>query len=209
MTAARYTHSMLIPLRFLVTPSARRSRGIWSALKNFPSYLCPSTLVLPTVLHSLVHPILTVSAPIVLQSKFKLDWDLTPVAFSVTKFCSATAALFIRLPLETVLRRAQVSVLSARQYVSAFDAKEASLPTVVPVGPYNGVLGTMYRVVAEEGSRPVPTQATSRKGKTVTETVYLQGQGFGGLTRGWKISFVGLVGLWSAGMLSNIEDESF
>lgn len=200
---------MLILLRFLVTPSARRSRGIWSALKNFPSYLCPSTLVLPTILHSLVHPILTVSAPIVLQSKFKLDWDLTPVAFSVTKFCSATTALFIRLPLETVLRRAQVSVLSAQPYVSAFEAKEASLPTVVPVGPYHGILGTMYRIVAEEGSRSVPTRTTSRKGKTVTETVYLQGQGFGGLTRGWKTSFVGLVGLWSAGMLSNLEDESF
>ncbi|MBE3041125.1 hypothetical protein IMZ48_00760 [Candidatus Bathyarchaeota archaeon] len=179
-------------------------------MKSFPSYLCPSALVLPTLLHSLVHPILTISAPIVLQSKFKLDWDLTPVAFSVTKFCSATAALFIRLPLETVLRRAQVSVLSTRQYISAFDPKETSLSTVVPVGEYNGVLGTMYRIVTEEGSRSVPTQTTSRRGKTVTETVYLQGQGLGGLTRGWKISFVGLVGLWSAGMLSsNVEDENF
>lgn len=192
-----------------MTPSTRRSRGIWSALKCFPSYLCPSTLVLPTVLHSLVHPILTVSAPVVLHSNLKLDWDLSPFSFSLTNFCSATVALFIRLPLETVLRRAQVSVLSTKQYISAFDPKETSLPTVVPVGPYSGVMGTMYRIIAEEGSRPVPTQTTSRKGKTVTETVYLQGQGFGGLTRGWKTSFVGLVGLWSAGMLSNIEDESF
>lgn len=143
-----------------------------------------------------------------LQSRLKLDWEATPVAFSVTKFCSATVALFIRLPLETVLRRAQVSVLSAREYVSAFDPKEESLQTVVPVGKYNGVLGTMYGIVAEEGSRTVPTVA-SRPGKAIAETVYLQGQGLAGLTRGWKASFVGLIGLWSAGMLSNVEDESF
>lgn len=144
-----------------------------------------------------------------LQSRLKLDWEVTPIAFSVTKFCSATVALFIRLPLETVLRRAQVSILSAREYVSAFDPKEESLQTVVPVGKYNGVLGTMYGVVAEEGSRTVPTVASARPGKAVAETVYLQGQGLAGLTRGWKASFVGLVGLWSAGMLSNVEDESF
>lgn len=79
-------------------------------------------------------------------------------------------------------------------------------------GQYNGVLGTMYHIVAEEGSRSAPTTratAATRRGKSVAETVYLQGQGLAGLTRGWRISFVGLVGLWSAGMLSNVEDESF
>ncbi|SPO00757.1 related to chromosome segregation protein Cse1p [Cephalotrichum gorgonifer] len=212
--AAVVTGLILAPLdlvrtRFLVTPAARRTRGIWSALRCFPSYLCPSTLLIPTILHSLVHPVLTVSAPIILQSKFKLDWQLTPVSFSISKFCAASAALLVRLPLETVLRRAQVSVLSTRRYLAAFDAKEASLQTVVPVGPYTGVLATMYAIAAEEGSRAVPSQSTSKRGKTVTETVYLRGQGLAGLTRGWKISFVGLVGLWSAGMLSNIEDDTF
>jgi fusion and transport protein UGO1 len=152
----------------------------------------------------------------VLQHKFKLDWQLTPVTFSVAKFSAASTALFVKLPLETVLRRAQVAVLSTRPDLAAFDEKggEAPLQTVVPVGPYSGVFGTMYRIVAEEGSRPVPTAAgqkatttAGRRGKGVSETVFLQGQGLGGLTRGWKISFVGLVGLWTAGILSNAEDE--
>ena len=167
---------------------------------------------MPTILHSLVHPVLTIFAPVVVQSKFKLDLKLTPVAFSISKFCAASAALFVRLPLETVLRRAQFSVLSTRHFVAAFDSKETCLQTVVPVGPYKGIMGTIYHIVAEEGSRPLPTQAaatTTKRRKPVAETVYKQGQGVAGLTRGWKISFVGLVGLWAAGVLSNGEDEFF
>jgi len=174
--------------------------------------MCPSTLFLPTVLHSLVHPVLTILAPVVVQSKFKLDLKLTPVAFSISKFCSASAALFVRLPLETALRRAQISVLSARPYLAPFDAKETSLQTVVPVGPYYGILGTIYHIAVEEGSRALPprvTAAATKRRRPIAETVYKQGQGLAGLTRGWKISFVGLVGLWSASVLSNSEDEFF
>lgn len=195
-----------------MTPASRRTRGLWTTLRALPSYLCPSSLILPTILHSLVHPVLTILAPIVAQSRFRLDLKLTPVAFSISKFCAASTALFIRLPLETVLRRAQASVLSTRPYVAAFDPRDSSLQAVVPVGPYYGVLGTMYHICLEEGSRPVPGQVPppgAKRRKPVAETVYKQGQGLAGLTRGWKISFIGLVGLWSASVLSNGEDEFF
>ncbi len=148
-----------------------------------------------------------------------IDREVAPVTFSLAKFCSSTVALFIKLPLETVLRRGQVAVLSSPQYLHALEAHQPGkgrrvggeqLETIVPVGGYDGVFGTMYNIVNEEGSHAVSqagaaknrTAAAAKKGKmTVSEAVYRRGQGFDGLWRGWKVSWWGLVGLWSAGVL--------
>jgi fusion and transport protein UGO1 len=152
-----------------------------------------------------------------------IDHELSPITFSVAKFCSSSAALFIKLPLETVLRRGQVAVLSSPAYVRALDldtagAKgkrlgggEAVLDTIVPPGKFDGVFGTMRAIVGEEGSRPAKGAAASaKKGKNrISESVYRRGQGLEGLWRGWKVSWWGLVGLWTAGVLGGGGDGEF
>ncbi|KAK5654934.1 hypothetical protein OQA88_6690 [Cercophora sp. LCS_1] len=231
-TAAVTTGLILAPLdlvrtRFVITSTARGTRRTFAALRNLPSYLCPPALFLPTVLHSLVHPLLTLSTPLVLRSHFMIDREAAPFTFSFSKFCTSTVALFVKLPLETVLRRGQVAVLSSPSYLEALEAPQPGrgrrvggdqLETVIPVGPYRDVFGTMYSIVNEEGSHAVLTTppprnsrtASARKGKpAVTETVYRQGQGLGGLLRGWKVSWWGLVGLWSAGVLGGGGDGEF
>lgn len=157
-----------------------------------------------------------------------IDKELAPTTFSIAKFCSSTVALLIKLPLETVLRRGQVAVLSSPEHVQALEGAptaggkskkptEETLETIVPIGKYYGVVGTMYTIVKEEGSHAVPPTAAeirskARKGgKTpgVAETVYRRGQGMGGLWRGWKVSWWGLVGLWTAGVLGGGGDGEF
>lgn len=75
----------------------------------------------------------------------------------------------VRLPLETVLRRAQVAVTKPQR-------------TIVPVGRYAGVFGTMWCVVKEEeGGR----------------------SGMEGLYRGWRLGLwtnVGVLGLGLVGV---------
>lgn len=201
-------------------------------LRNLPSYFCPSALVLPTVLHSLVHPILKITTPLVLRTRFKIDNELTPATFSLAKFCSATVALFVNLPLETVLRRGQVAVLSSPEYLSAAEehkpptkggrktteakaAPVSQLEAIVPPGKFDGVFGTMYTIVNEEGSKAIlPTPGASRaapkKGKAkIAETVYRRGQGVEGLWRGWKVSWWGLIGLWGAAVVGGGGDGEF
>ncbi|KAK3945748.1 mitochondrial fusion and transport protein ugo1 [Diplogelasinospora grovesii] len=217
----------LVRTRLIVTSTtSRASRRTLSVLRNLPSYFCPPGLFIPTVLHSLVHPLLTLSTPLVLRSRFMIDREVSPVTFSVAKFCTSSVALFVKLPLETVLRRGQVSVLSRPDYIQALDAPAAKgrkggseqLETIVPVGQYKGVFGTMYAIVNEEGSRPVsaakgkkpiPTPRKAGKTTNVAETVYRRGQGLEGLWRGWKVSWWGLVGLWSAGVLGGGGDGEF
>jgi fusion and transport protein UGO1 len=172
-----------------------------------------------------VHPLLTLSTPLVLRTRFLISQELSPITFSVAKFCSSSVALFIKLPLETVLRRGQVSVLSSPSYVRAFETAAVAkgkgqrlgsgssdvLETIVPAGRFDGVFGTMQTIVSHEGTQNVKGAAAGKnKGKkSVSETVYRRGQGLEGLWRGWKVSWWGLVGLWTAGVLAGGGDGEF
>jgi len=154
-----------------------------------------------------------------------IDSEVSPTTFSVAKFCASSVALFVKLPLETVLRRGQVAVLSTPAYVRAIEsaanvrtkglATAGEMETIVPMGRFNGVFGTMYTIVSEEGSRPAavppPTSKTAaKKGRaTASEGVDRKGQGLPGLWRGWKVSWWGLVGLWAAGIASIGGDGEF
>lgn len=208
----------------IITSTNRPPRGTLSTLRRFPSYFCPPALYLPTILHSLVHPLLTLSTPLVLRTRFMISQELSPVTFSIAKFCSSSVALFTKLPLETVLRRGQVAVLSSPPYVRAFETTAAAakgkrlggevLETIVPPGRFDGVFGTMQTIVGQEGTRSVRAAAAASAGgkkgkKGVSETVYRRGQGLEGLWRGWKVSWWGLVGLWSAGVLAGGGDGEF
>lgn len=214
----------------ILTPTNRPPRGTLSTLRRLPSYLCPPALYLPTIIHSLVHPLLTLSTPLVLRARFMISQELSPATFSVAKFCSSSVALFAKLPLETVLRRGQASVLASPPYVRALEAAGGGassaaakgkrlggevLETVVPPGRFDGVFGTMQAIVSQEGSRavvaPGGAAANGKKAKKagVGETVYRRGQGLEGLWRGWKVSWWGLVGLWTAGVLAGGGDGEF
>ncbi|KAI1183685.1 mitochondrial carrier domain-containing protein [Nemania serpens] len=193
----------LIRTRLIVTSTSRAPRRTLASLRSLPSWLCHPTLIAPTIFHSLVHPFLTLSMPLVLRPQLVVDGDISPVTASVIKFCTSCVSLFIKLPFETVLRRGQMAVLAEPAYLEALD-KTSKMETIVQPGSYNGVVGTMYTIVSEEGSRAVTSPAKSsraRKGKAkVSEVVYRRGQGFDGLWRGWKVSWWGLVGLWTASM---------
>ncbi|KAI0407400.1 mitochondrial carrier domain-containing protein [Xylaria palmicola] len=193
----------LIRTRLIVTSTSRAPRRTLATLRSLPSWVCHPMLIAPTILHSLVHPFLTLSMPLALRSQFLIDRDLSPLTFSIVKFCTSCASLFVKLPLETVLRRGQMAVLAEPPYLEALD-KTSRMETIVQPGPYYGIAGTMYTIVSEEGSRAVAVSAAknpsrARRGKSKTsEAVYKRGQGLDGLWRGWKVSWWGLVGLWTA-----------
>ncbi|KAI9149359.1 Mitochondrial fusion and transport protein ugo1 [Paramyrothecium foliicola] len=195
----------LVRTRLIVTPSTNGQRRTLATLRALPSYFCSSAVLLPTVLHSLVHPLLTLSTPMVLRTQFMIDSHVSPMAFSMAKFFASSAAVMIKLPLETVLRRGQVAVLASQEYVRALGGAQ-KLDTVVPLGRFDGLFGTMYHITTAEGSREVAARATNAKklkakGKA-SQPTYLKGQGLPGLWRGWKVSWWGLVGLWSASAIS-------
>lgn len=194
-----------------MTPNSKGQRRTMAALRALPSYLCPSAIAIPTVLNSLVHPILTLSTPLVLRTRFLIDSQVSPMTFSVAKFFASSTAILVKLPLETVLRRGQMAVLSAPAYMQALGGKEQRLETIVPIGRYNGVLGTMMHITSQEGTREVP-KSPAKKGKAKARSLqptYVKGQGLEGLWRGWKVNWWGLVGLWTASVVGTGGEGAF
>ncbi|EPE02843.1 mitochondrial fusion protein [Ophiostoma piceae UAMH 11346] len=194
-SAAVATGLILAPLdlvrtRLIITPTTSRTnrthtRRAISILRSLPSYVCPPLLVLPTVLHALIHPLLTLSMPLVLRTRFMIDRDANPVTFSVAKFFSSSLALLVKLPLETVLRRGQAHVISTTEYVRAIElghktisepglpANEQAAPvmeTIFPVGAYKGVVGTMTYIATEEGTSAVKSPASSANAGSTSPT---------------------------------------
>lgn len=197
-----------------MTPSSKGHRRTLTTLRALPSYICSPLLFVPTVLHSLVHPLLTLSTPLVLRTRFMIDSQISPMTFSVAKFFASSAAILVKLPLETVLRRGQMAVLSSQEFVRALGGKEPTLDTIVPVGRYLGVMGTMYHISSEEGTREIAAKSAvvkkgKAKGKASALPTIRKGQGLEGLWRGWKVNWWGLVGLWTASVVGNGGEGEF
>ncbi|KAL6831181.1 mitochondrial carrier domain-containing protein [Trichoderma sp. SZMC 28015] len=203
----------LIRTRLILTNPFKGQRRTIASLRALPSYYCPSTIVVPTILHSLVNPIFTLSTPLALKTKFMITSEIAPMTFSAAKFFASSVGILIKLPLETVLRRGQLSVLSEPEYLEALNDGEPALETIVPIGKYNGTFGTMYHIVTEEGTREIPPKPViSKRGKVKTKNLlptYKKGQGMEGLWRGWRIGWWGLVGLWMANMVGHGGDGEF
>ncbi|KAF4972068.1 hypothetical protein FSARC_1286 [Fusarium sarcochroum] len=218
-TAAVATGLVLSPLdlvrtRLIVTPSSNGQRRTLATLRNLPSYLCSSILVIPTVLNSLIHPLITLSTPLVLRTQFMIDSQASPMTFSIAKFTASCSAILLKLPIETVLRRGQVSLLSSRDYVRALSGPDQQFNTIVPPGRFDGTFGTMFHIVNEEGThevvggKPSPAKKAKSKAKGVAANM-VKGQGREGLWRGWKVNWWGLVGLWTASVVGHGGEGEF
>ena len=119
--------------------------------------------------------------------------------YSVATFVGQVVELGVKLPIETVLRRGQMDVAQST-------SKGKEMQTVVELGPYRGLLGTVRSIVYEEGERSAPAELAKGTGgapatkisKVGQEKKKRKGQGFEGLWRGWRVGMWGLIGVWGA-----------
>lgn len=184
----------------ILTPTSDPKRSLTHNLNTLPSYICPPLLLIPTILHSIIKPTISHCTPLLLRTRLAVDPILTPTSYSTFTFLAQTLEIFIRLPIETVLRRGQAAVLSSPQYNEAQDLK-----TVVDIGPYNGVVGTMWSIVREEGEssgpEPIASVGTVKPLRKIKK-VQKKGQGIEGLWRGWRVGVWGLVGMYGSKAMS-------
>lgn len=208
----------IIRTRLIVTPITSSPRSIYPSLALLPSLSIAPSLLPATLLHACIPTIMTSSTPLLLRSTLNIDPILTPTTYSFSTFLASTAELFVKLPLETVLRRGQVSVLqdyesqrSKEEFTtmhkgSTYGSEEdKSFRTIIKPGPYRGVLGTMWFIAREEGLTVVgPTASKAASAKQMgfaRPTRTKKGQGMHGLWRGWRVGVWGLVGIWGAAAL--------
>ncbi len=186
----------IIRTKLILTPTTQSPRSLLKNLRSLNLFALPPSIASITLLHSIVPTFITTSAPLFLRSRLGVDPVLTPNTYSAATFLSSALELFVRLPLETVLRRGQISVVSSARRLTP-------LETVVDVGPYQGIVGTMWAIAKEEGGAGqdmvlgtdgAPAVKIGKKGRR-------KGQGVEGLFRGWRVGMWGLVGVWGAASL--------
>lgn len=133
-----------------------------------------------------------------------IDPILTPTLYTLATFVGQTLELGLKLPVETVLRRGQLNVVCA-------ESRSEELQTIVEVGPYRGLFGTLHHIVYDEGESEVSTDAgrttearALKLGKSAQQRQKRKGQGFEGLWRGWRVGMWGIVGVWGAATLGGV-----
>lgn len=207
ISAAGIAGIVLAPLdiartKLMLTPSMHPPRSVLSTLRSLSSWTLPFSIAPVTILYAIIPTFISASTPLFLRSKLEVDPVLNPTLYTVATFIAQTLELGVRLPLETILRRGQVEVAFA-------ESPSQKLQTVVEVGPYRGLFGTMHSIVYEEGERelraesvrPVSGGKGSRVVKAAQQRQKKKGQGFEGLWRGWRVGMWGIVGVWGAATL--------
>ena len=97
-------------------------------------------------------------------------------------------------------------------HVAQMSASGKEVQTVVSIGPYRGLIGTMYAIVNEEGLRGRPGDARKGiEGALAVRSSPLRsviqgekGQGLEGLWRGWRVGMWALIGVWGAAAVGNV-----
>ena len=125
--------------------------------------------------------------------------------YSLATFVGQTFELVVKLPIETVLRRGQMAVVRST-------SRGKEMQTIVEVGPYRGLFGTMHSIIYEEGERGPPAELVKGTAGAPAMTMARigqerkkrKGQGFEGLWRGWRVGMWGLVGVWGAATLGGV-----
>ena len=194
--ASALTGLLLSPLdtlrtRLIVTPGSQGPRGLVQSLRQLPSLLAPVNLWLPTALAGALPQLFSAGTPLLLRRQLKLTPESSPSLWSIAAFGTQLGDLFLRLPFETLVRRAQVASLREA---------DPGIEMLVPVAPYQGVWGTVYGILYVEG------ETRTKDAKTGMVRVR-RGQGTSGLVRGWRVGFWGLVGVWGAGVLGGREER--
>lgn len=101
----------LIRTRLIVSTLATKPRSVRQSLIELQSLLCPVDLLVPTFLSSFCTSAVRHTLPLWKITKLGIDSYHFPVVDRLFNLASAYVTMIVKLPLETVLRRAQVNHL--------------------------------------------------------------------------------------------------
>ncbi|RMD40543.1 hypothetical protein DV735_g4610, partial [Chaetothyriales sp. CBS 134920] len=208
--ACALTSLVLAPIdaartRLILTAEEPRSLlGVLHTLS--PSWVIPAHLVPITLLNSTLPSLIAHASPFFFRSYLHLDPATTPTSWSIASLAASALDLGIKLPLETVLRRAQIATWTASPTATTASqsSKRKALTTIVRVPQsYRGIVPTMWGIVREEGySESQKDKLAHLAGRAPRRR--RKGQGIEGLYRGWRVGLWALIGVWGTGLVDGV-----
>ncbi|KAH3666422.1 hypothetical protein WICMUC_005690 [Wickerhamomyces mucosus] len=195
LSASIITGLLLAPLdlirtRLIVTKVDNTERSFRNSIKNLNFYTIPISLIIPTILNSLANKFLKKFTPYLLFIKFGIESYGSPTIYSTISLISSILELFIKLPIETLLRRAQVSYLlkNSSNSNNCLKIKDADNELIVKFAGYSGVFTTLYDIFYNDG----------------------ENRGLEAIFRGWRVGLLNILGSWGLEILQiSYDDQSF
>lgn len=139
-------------------------------------YLSPN--LIPTILYHLITPLVSSTAPLVIDRLFHVTASDAPILYGLAELVLSTLEVLVTLPIETIRKRIQCQVRFKDGRV--FHTCVATRPV-----KYTGFLDGMYKVMKEEGSS---TKRRKRdEGDSKEEVKKAGGWGIQGLYKGFGI----------------------
>lgn len=176
----------LIRTRMIVTRINNSERSLRNSIQQLKFFTCPLSLVIPTVLNSLANNLLKKITPYLLLVKLGIDSGNSPSLYGTLSLVASIAVLAVKLPVETVLRRAQVSYLLKRARGSTNHLKiESEKQLVVKFAGYSGLFSTPLTIVMCKGDN----------------------SGVEALFRGWRVGVLNVIGSWGLKLLQDNYDK--
>jgi fusion and transport protein UGO1 len=181
VTAHLLTHMFLSPLellrtRLIVQPSSDpKSKSSIGLLKDAVSdeggvvrlYTHPQLLI-PAILEHTLRPIFTLSIPLIIERKFGVTPDSSPVTYSMLDLSLGLASLLVILPIETVRKRLQLQDRMSETDAWQRGGKREKRKSIVRLRKreYHGLLDTIWRIMSEETGTPKKKRSKRRGSRT-------------------------------------------
>lgn len=142
LTAGALTSLLLAPIHIArttieVSPPEAERNGLLQNLRSLPHVYCPPSLIAPTVLASVLPHAASISVPIIIQDYLRIHPLMSPTLYSILELMGSLTELTIRLPLELILKRAELAYSMPKK-------------TIVAIGKYNGLLSSLWSTSMDE-----------------------------------------------------------
>lgn len=127
----------IIRTRLMTTTLQTGPRSLRTLMKQLDTWVCPTELLLPTVLFSGLTSVVRKSSGFIIQVFLGIDRVAMPVLFSLLTFCSSLVEIAVKLPLETIVYRGHMAYLTqSGEGKDEFGAVEGTKPLSLPLpGP--------------------------------------------------------------------------
>lgn len=198
----------LIRLKFIVTSTTiKEKRSFRKIITSFHlrDYIIPTQLIIPALHHSLASIFWKKYTPYLLYTKFNIDNFSSPFFYSTTTLLTSLMELLIKLPLELLLRRAQLEyLLKDKDCNEELRIKPEELS--FQFAGYYGYLPTLYYIY----KGIVPSYAIEE----IPHDEINENQGIEAIYRGWKVGLLNVLGSWGLDVLKdnvqpNYKEEKF
>lgn len=123
----------IIRTRLMTTTLQTGPRSLRTLMKQLDTWVCPTELLLPTVLFSGLTSVVRKSSGFIIQVFLGIDRVAMPVLFSLLTFCSSLVEIAVKLPLETIVYRGHMAYLTqSGEGKDEFGAVEGTKPLSLP-----------------------------------------------------------------------------